>query len=42
MCYRQSAIAKDIQLALFKVFSEVPKIKKRNPRVAEAYLDIWK
>ncbi|CAG8704887.1 13125_t:CDS:2 [Funneliformis caledonium] len=27
MCHRRSAIAKDIQLALFKVFPEVPKIK---------------
>jgi hypothetical protein len=52
MRHRRSAIAKDIRLALFKIFSEVPKIKanagikiiewKRNPWVAKAYTSLWK
>src|SRR3954447_7239675 len=52
MHHHRSTIVKDIRLALFKVFPKVPKIKantglkiaewKRNPQVAETYLDIWK
>ncbi|CAG8481422.1 9488_t:CDS:2 [Funneliformis caledonium] len=52
MRHCQIAIAKDIRLALFKIFPEVPEIKanagikiiewKRNPWVAKAYTSLWK
>ena len=52
MRHRWSAIAKNIRLALFKVFPEVPEIKanagikiiewKRNSWVAKVYTSLWK
>ncbi|RIB27497.1 hypothetical protein C2G38_2326909 [Gigaspora rosea] len=51
MRYRQSAFAKDIQLAFFKIFHKVPEIKtnagakiaewKKDPQVSEAYNKLW-